>query len=161
MRNNVSAADVFQARLVKRLFVGRLTFLANIDSIRILLLKNNNIHGLCNFISRCPNLRFLIVDFREVSLNTKVIKTAIDNCPELSEIYMGRGVGVGWRSSGLTWEEYEEELRTNFHVFISKYGVSVDAIDVYDPYGDVTSESEYYQLDVHEMRTFEQKNGMK
>jgi hypothetical protein len=40
----------------------------------------------CDFVSRCPNLRFLIVDFDKISDNFKVIKAAVHNCSELSEL---------------------------------------------------------------------------
>ena len=116
---------------------------------------------LCDFVSRCPNLRFLLVDFDDISDNFTVIKTAVDNCPELSEIYLGNGQEriLNWASDdrqGEEFVEYMEELRANFTVFISKYGVFTDEIDIYDPYGDVTLEGEYYQLDVHMVRTFGQ-----
>jgi hypothetical protein len=62
---------------------------------------------------------------------------------------------------GITQEfkEYNKYLKANFKVFISKYGVTADAINACDPYADITWEMEYYQLDAHKVRTFGQEEG--
>ena len=99
----------------------------------------------CDFVGRCPNLRFLIVDFDKISDNFKVIKAAVHNCSELSELYMGDGQRLHLEREsieGITQEfkEYNKYLKANFKVFISKYGVTADSINACDPYADITWE---------------------